>query len=378
MKRTKSLTGSGIVIALAGLALSTAAYAQDSATTRSVSEPRALEQRIQSVISRISGAIADHRRRVDATSQAPDQARTTRGPDFNAQANSRARGGDPDFGFDWTPEDQLVLERQGNAAIEARRPGEPYRRHVRDIAMAGDVKPLEDRGYDAREKRPGIENYDEYGMRPEKRLEMQKRGKMAQIRRGARPDFRTPDADVPGTPRSYGYAKGFNKAAGTAVRVGSKAANAVGYADVFSEAVGGHDLGINEVIVDNTFGQAGTFARGEDPIEHMEQSGQRFVDNLEEAGNGLAQSARDPSRIPKNMEKMANNTVDSAVGTYQAGQDATRSVLIEIERRHNDQAYAKRQDKKALTTAGTVVKNFGKSACKGAARINGFSKKKCK
>ena len=88
------------------------------------------------------------------------------------------------------------LERRGDQARERRAnnnspdapdfDGPEYRQHTADLAAKSDLQQLEQRGYDARRARPGQDVRNENDLTPIERRDLQRRGKNAQIVRGAR------------------------------------------------------------------------------------------------------------------------------------------------------------------------------------------------
>lgn len=91
------------------------------------------------------------------------------------------------------------LERRGAQARERRTNTNPsgtpnfdgpeYREHAADLAAKSDLQQLEQRGYDARRARPEQDVRNENDLTPNERRDLQRRGKNAQVVRGAGPGF---------------------------------------------------------------------------------------------------------------------------------------------------------------------------------------------
>lgn len=105
------------------------------------------------------------------------------------------------------------IERRGDQARQRRAntnspnapdfDGPEYRAHAGDLAAKSDLQQLEQRGYDARRARPGQDVRTENDLTPDERRNLQRRGKNAQIVRGARPGFENnrQNSGHPGTQR---------------------------------------------------------------------------------------------------------------------------------------------------------------------------------
>ncbi len=101
--------------------------------------------------------------------------------------------------FEKNSSETRKLEQRGNQARDQRRNawrtadpdfnGPDYRRHVGDLAANSDLQELEQRGYDARRARPGQQTNDVNDLTPIERQQLDRRGRNAQVARGARQGY---------------------------------------------------------------------------------------------------------------------------------------------------------------------------------------------
>ncbi|VAV99086.1 hypothetical protein MNBD_ALPHA04-516 [hydrothermal vent metagenome] len=282
--------------------------------------------------------------------------------------------------------------------------GAAYREHAGRLAGTGNLQELEQRGYDARRARPGHQIRDEYDLTPNERRDLQQRGRQTQINRGQRNGFRPVSSGATSATRQYqpraGYRNNGYPGAGRAPVRGQGArnmsstsrikntattgytatslSNKVSAVDMGTEAFGGHSTGIGEYGVDMTFGQAQTFANGNDPIIAAGRATQRFGQNLHDAARGVGESIRDPRKIPGNVSRAATGVARTGVGAVQyVGKTAIKTTR-DGARFISDPKYASRQINYGAKQVRKTVNNIGKSTCKGFSTLLGISKKKCK
>lgn len=282
--------------------------------------------------------------------------------------------------------------------------GAAYREHAGRLAGTGNLQQLEQRGYDARRARPGQQILDEYDLTPNERRDLQQRGRQAQVTRGQRNGFRPVATGTTIGTQQYqpraGYRNNGYPGAGRAPVRGQGArnmsrtsriktttrtsftatslSNKVSAVDLGTEAFGGRSTGIGEYGVDMTFGQAQTFANGNDPVIAAGRATQRFGQNLYGAATGVGESIRDPRKIPGNVGRAATGVARTGVGAVQyVGKTAIKTTR-DGARFMTDPKYATKQVNYGAKQVGKTVNNIGKSTCKGFSTLLGLNKKKCK
>lgn len=311
-------------------------------------------------------------------------------------AREKRADGDVHDEYDLTVEQRRELDRRGRDARARRNPegirgpdfnGEAYRRHAARLAYTADLRDLEERGYRERRRRPGrSEIHDEYDLTPGERLDLDRRGRVAQRHRrdsampagvgaarlrGDVPAIATGARTGP-APRS---ARLRSSGAGGLAQAAARKAEIV---DIASEAIGGHSTGIGEYAGDMTVGQLETFANGDDPILAVQDATTRLGQNLEGAANGVADSIRDPRRIPNNMANAATGAIEGGVGLIdQTARTGVRTVR-DTGRFITDREYARRTTQRSVRAVGRTVENVGKSTCKGVATLLGMNSRKCR
>lgn len=282
--------------------------------------------------------------------------------------------------------------------------GAAYREHAGRLAGTGNLQDLEQRGYDARRARPGHQIRDEYDLTPNERRDLQQRGRQTQISRGQRNGFRPVASGATSGTRQYqpqaGYRNNGYPGAGRAPVRGQGArnmsrtsrikntaktsftatslSNKVSAVDLGSEAFGGHSTGIGEYGVDMTFGQAQTFANGNDPVIAAGRATHRFGQNLHGAARGVGESIRDPRRIPGNVGRAATGVARTGVGAVQYVGETAIKTTRDGARFMTDPKYATKQVNYGAKQVGKTVNNISKSTCKGFSTLLGLNKKKCR
>lgn len=282
--------------------------------------------------------------------------------------------------------------------------GAAYREHAGRLAGTGNLQQLEQRGYDAHRARSGHQMRDEYDLTPDERRDLQQRGRQAQVTRGQRNGFRPVTTGTTAGTRQYqprtGYRNNGYPGAGRApvrgqgarnMRMNSRIkntprtgftatslSNKVSGVDLGTEAFGGHSTGIGEYGVDMTFGQAQTFANGNDPVIAAGGATERFGQNLYGAASGVGESIRDPRRIPGNVNRAATGIVRTGVGAVQYVGETAIKTTRDGARFMTDPKYATKQVNYGAKQVGKTVNNIGKSTCKGFSTLLGLNKKKCK
>lgn len=282
--------------------------------------------------------------------------------------------------------------------------GAAYREHAGRLAGTGNLEQLEQRGYDARRARPGHQIRDQYDYTPNERRELQQRGRQAQVTRGQRNGFRPVATGTPAGTRHYQPQAGYRnngypgagrapargqgarnmsrtsriKSAGRTGFTATSLSNKVSAVDLGTEAFGGHSTGIGEYGVDMTFGQAQTFANGNDPVIAAGRATERFGHNLYGAARGVGESIRDPRRIPGNAARAATGVVRTGVGAVQYVGEKTVKTTRDGARFMTDPNYAAKQVNYGAKQVGKTVNNIGKSTCKGFSTLLGLNKRKCK
>lgn len=323
----------------------------------------------------------------------------------NAQVARGARQGYQNNGY---PSAQRSTTRHQRG--QARTPrgtdfqGAAYREHAGRLAGTGNLQELEQRGYDARRARPGQQIRDEFDLTPKERRDLQQRGRQAQVTRGQRNGFRPVVSGATSGTRQYhpptGYSNNGYPGAGRApVRgqgaqnmsrtsrikstartsfTGTSLSNKVSAVDLGTEAFGGRSTGIGEYGVDMTFGQAQTFANGNDPVIAAGRATQRFGQNLYGAANGVGESIRDPRRIPGNVGRAATGVARTGVGAVQYVGETAIKTTRDGARFMTDPKYATKQVNYGAKQVGKTVNNISKSTCKGFSTLLGLNKKKCR
>ncbi len=323
----------------------------------------------------------------------------------NAQVDRGARPGYQNVGHP-SARGNVTRHRRGQASTSRGTDfrGPAYREHVGRLAGTGNLEQLEQRGYDARRARSGHEIRDEYDYTPNERRELQQRGRQAQVTRGQRNGYRPVTTGTnsgarhyqrqagnrhngyPGAGRAPARGQGGRNMRQTSritstARTGFTAtslSNKVSAVDLGTEAFGGRSTGIGEYGVDMTFGQAQTFANGNDPVIAAGRATERFGHNLYGAARGVGDSIRDPRRIPGNAARAATGVVRTGVGAVQYVGEKTVKTTRDGARFMTDPNYAAKQVNYGAKQVGKTVNNIGKSTCKGFSTLLGLNKRKCK
>ncbi|MEQ5787568.1 hypothetical protein J3454_06645 [Erythrobacter sp. NFXS35] len=244
------------------------------------------------------------------------------------------------------------LQQEGEQARQASSANPAYRSHAVRIGTDPNWQEVERRGVNARRARPNqiIARIEDLAV--EERYRLDRQGRAAQRARGTR---------LPTSPTTARYAR--TASAAPRFERGSAAARGaqnVAKADLAVEAFGGQSTGVGEYAFDMTVGQAAVLARGGDPIEAAGQATRRFGDNFANGMTGVAETIRDPRRLPGNAARAAVGTARGVGETVLWAGETTARTTRDAARVTYDPRFASKQLKKAAKTAGKA----GKSACK--------------